>query len=315
MSITPGFKEKKKFILLALRRDTDIAGTDYIAAGATPKAILTTGLSVKPLETEQVSRDLDDGRNGGQPVIHTSEMISITAPFELAGSGTASSPAAWSSLIQLSGKDENTEVATEVSHNRIQNASEELDGTIYFYWEGMYHILLAGKASISYAGKINERLMGTAEIKGVYGGTLEGTPPEPDFSEFSDPLPMSNTNTTFTLDGQALNLYEYELNGNEDVQYDEGTERKQIFINDWNEEGKWIIETPTLSTFDPFAIQLSGVIIPFELTHGANEGQVVAQKSTGVQILTVSPAEVKGKQAWDISYRVIRGNDSQLVTR
>jgi len=24
---------------------------------------------------------------------------------------------------------------------------------------------------------------------------------------------------------------------------------------------------------------------------------------------------VKGKQAWDISYRVIRGNDSQLVTR
>ena len=57
------------------------------------------------------------------------------------------------------------------------------------------------------------------------------------------------------------------------------------------------------------------MIIPFELTHGANEGQVVAQKSTGVQILTVSPAEVKGKQAWDISYRVIRGNDSQLVTR
>lgn len=73
MSITPGFKEKKKFILLALRRDSDTSGTDYIAAGATPKAILTTGLSVKPLETEQVSRDLDDGRNGGQPVIHTSE--------------------------------------------------------------------------------------------------------------------------------------------------------------------------------------------------------------------------------------------------
>lgn len=315
MSITPGFKEKKKFIMLALRRDSDVLGTDYIAAGATPKAILTSGLGVKPLETEQISRDLDDGKNGGQPVIHTNEMISITAPFELAGSGTASSPTAWSSLVQLSGKDENAEVANEVSYNRIQNATEELDGTIYFWWQGMYHILLAGKASIAYAGKINERFMGTAEIKGVYGGTLEGTPPEPDFSDFSDPLPMSNSNTSFLLDSQALNLYEYELNGNEDVQYDEGTERKQIFINDWNEEGKWIIETPTLSTFDPFALQLSGVTIPFELNHGSKSGETIVQKSTGVQILTVNSAEVKGKQCWDISYRVIRGNDSQLVSR
>lgn len=315
MSITPGYKQKRKFIMVAIRRDEDTKGEDYIANGATPVAILTTGLSVKSLETEQIARDLDDGKNGGQPVIHTNEMISITAPFELAGSGTPNTPVAWAPLLQMSGKDVVTDVATEVSHSRILQASLERDGVVYFYWEGMYHILLAGKASLSFAGKVGELPKGTAEIKGIYGGTLAGTPPAADFSAFKMPLPMSKANTSFSLDGQNLNLYEYELSGNEAIEYDEGTEQKQIFIDDWNEEGKWVIESPTLGTFDPFALLLANTYLPFTLTHGVEDGQIISQTSTGVQLLSVDPAEVKGKQCWDIAYRVIRGNDSVLTTK
>ena len=303
-------------MLLALKREADIQGTDYIAAGATPQAILTSGLTVKPLETEQISRDLDDGLNGGQPVIHINEMISISAPFELAGSGTPDTPAAWAGLLQLSAKTSDVaNDSSKVTHSRIQNASLEVDGTVYFYWEGMYHILLAGKASMSFAGKTGELFKGTAEIKGIYGGTLAGTPPTPDFSAFEKPLPFSSANTTFTFDSQALNLYEYELSGNEKIEYDEGTEKKQIFIEDWNEEGKWLIEAPELGTFDPFAILLAGTILPYELTHGTTPGAIFAQSSTGVQLLTIEPGEYKGKKCWSVSYRVIRGHDSVTETR
>ena len=80
MSITPGYKDKRKFIMMALKRPEDTKGTDYIANGATPVAILTTGLTVDPYQSEQITRDLDDGNSGGQPVIQTGEKITITAP-------------------------------------------------------------------------------------------------------------------------------------------------------------------------------------------------------------------------------------------
>ena len=81
-------------------------------------------------------------------------------------------------------------------------------------------------------------------VKGIYGDTIEGLPPQPDFSGFQDPLPLSNSNTKFTLDAQALNLYEYELADNHNVEHDEGTEQNQVFIESWSEEGKFIIESP-----------------------------------------------------------------------
>ena len=120
----------------------------------------------------------------------------------------------------------------------VLNASEEQDGTFYFCWEGMYHILLSRKISIYRRRKINELGWVTFEVKGIYGDTIEGLPlPEPDFSGFQDPLPLSNSNTKFTLDAQALNLYEYELNDNHNVEHDEGTEQSKCLLKDWSEEG------------------------------------------------------------------------------
>lgn len=313
MSITPGYKDRRKFIMMALKRPEDTKGTDYIANGATPLAMLTTGLAVNPYESEQVTRDLDDGLSGGQPVIQTGEKISVTAPVEWAGSGTATTPAAWSALVQLAARDE-TVNASDVTHSRILNATNELDGTVYFYWQGMWHILLAGKASLSLSGKMGEVPKITAEIQGIYGDTVEGTPPTPVFTAFQKPLPFSQANTTFTLDGQALNLYEYELADNNSIEHDEGTEVNQVYIDDWSEEGKFIIESPALSTFDPFALIKAATVLPFEITHGVAAGATVKQSSAGVQLLSIQSSPQKGKQCWDITYRVIRGNDSVLTT-
>ena len=94
MSITPGFRHDKKFVVMALRRDSDTKGADYIAAGAQPLAILTKGLAVDPYQSEQITRDLDTGEQGGEKVIHAGEMMTLTIPVEIAGSGDASSAAA-----------------------------------------------------------------------------------------------------------------------------------------------------------------------------------------------------------------------------
>jgi hypothetical protein len=314
MSITPGYKAKRVFMQVALKRVADTRGTDYIAAGATASAMLTKGLKVEPWITEQISRDLDDGKNGGQQVIHTGEMIKISGAIELAGSGVANTPVAYAPIIEMSGHDVKTSIATEVSYNRILTAANETDGTIYFFWEGMYHILLAGKCSNTISGKIGELPYLNFEAQGIYGGTVAGAIPVGDFSAFSMPLPVSQLNTSFSLDGDVYNAVEFELAQNNAIEYDEGTELKQIFINDWAEEGKVIIEAPTLGTFDPFAVARSNVLLPFEFIHGTAAGKIVKMASTAVQILAIAPGEYKGKQTWELTLRVIRGNDSVLTT-
>ncbi|GAB5378965.1 MAG: hypothetical protein Alis3KO_01000 [Aliiglaciecola sp.] len=315
MSITPGFKSKRRLLLSAIKRPADTKGTNYISAGAPAQAMLTKGLTVDPLVTEQISRDLDDGLNGGQPVIHVNEMINITAPIEVAGSGAANTPVAFASLLQMAGYDVDTTDPSEVSYNRILNAADELDGTNHFHWENMYHALLAGKCTLSIAGKIGELMYITAEIKGIYGDTVELAIPNGDFSAYTTPLHMSQANTQFTLDGQALNLYEFEESLNNTIEYDEGTEVKQIFIDDWSPEGRFLIEAPSLSTFDPFAILKANTQMPYTLTHGTAPGQIWDQRSDAIQLLSVKSGEYKGKQCWDLSYRVLRGSDTVFRSR
>lgn len=315
MSITPGYKSKRRFMQVGLKRPEDAKGLDYIAEGVTPLAMQTKGLTTTSWETEQISRDLDNGQNGAQPVIHTGEMISVSGAIEMAGSGAANTPAAWASIIQMSGYDVVTDVITEVSHNRILDAASEVDGTIYFRWEGMYHILLAAKVSLGVSAKIGEIGYLNFEAKGIYGGTLEGAMPTGNFSAFIKPVQVSTANTSFSLDGQLLNMFEFEMSQNNEIEVDEGSELKQIFINDWSEEGKVIIEQPALSTFDPFAIARANTILPFEFVQGVTAGNIFKQSSTGVQIMSVDPGEQKGKSTWELGLRVVTGHNSIITTQ
>jgi len=315
MSITPGFKAKRRLLQMALKPTNLAKGVNYIAGGETPLAMQTKGLTVQPWQSEQISRDLDDGKSGAQQVVHFGEMITISGAVEMAGSGTANTAAPWAPLVEMSGYDVNKSVGTEVSHNRILAAADEADATMYFLWEGMYHILLAGKCSLSISGNVGELGMINFEAKGIYGGTVAGAIPTATFGAWIQPVPFSQQNTSFSLDGQLFNTIGYEMAQNNTIEYDEGTELKQIFIDDWAEEGKVIIEQPTLSTFDPFAIARSSALVPFEFTHGINAGNIFKQSAASSQILTVTPGVHKGKSTWELAIRVIRGSDSIITTR
>lgn len=314
MSITPGYKAKRRFMQTAIFTTGNTKGEDYIAAGNTPAAIQTKGLATDPWVTEQISRDLDDGLNGAQPVIHTGEMITISGSVEMTGAGAVNTAVPYSSLLVMSGLEIDLDTTDRVTYNRLTQAIHEKDGTCYFHWEGLYHKLIAGKASLSVSSKVGEIGYIGFEIKGVYAGTVSGLMPSADFSAFVLPEEFSKANTAFTLDGQALNAIEFEMAQNNAIELDEGTEKKQVFIDDWAEEGKVIIEQPELSTFDPFAIARTNTFVPYEFIQGTTAGNIFKMASTGVQIMSIKPGEHKGKATWELTLRVIRGNDSIITT-
>lgn len=315
MSITPGIKHTRKLMRIALKRPEDAKGSNYILNGATTKPIMCKGLSVNPWQPEQISRDLDDSLSGGQPVIHTGEKITITGSVEMAGSGTPNVPVEYAALFEIAGYKQ-TINASNVTYTRIKNTSDEIDGTIYFDWDGIRHHMRSAKATLTRRGKVGEICYLDFECVGVYGGTFPSTMPfNTDFSGYSMPVPFNKANTTFTIDDLALNAIEYEMSMGNQLEYDEGTEVEQIFIANWSAEGKVIVEAPEHGTFDPFGIAQSNVTVPTNFIHGGDDGNIFDDKSTGVQILGVEPGEYKGKLTWEISFREIRGNDGVLKTQ
>lgn len=308
MSISPGYRFKRKLLRLAVQPNGQPRGVDHIANGAVPLAMQTKGLTVTPYESETVTRDLDDGLNGHQPVIHVNEMMSLSGGIEITASSEAATPVPWAGFFEMAGYGIN--VDESVSYSRILNASDEKDGTLYFNWDGIEHRLIGARVNLTYTGKINELLYFNFEAKGLYGGTVEQVRPTADFSAFLQPLPMNNANDTLLIDGQALNCFGVEENLGNTIERDEGTESLAMFIDDWATEGKFMIEAATLSTFDPFAIVRSNAIIPYQFIHGPQGGRQFIAESSGIQLMPPTPAEYKGKLAWDLPYRVIRGHET-----
>ena len=230
MSITPGFRANRKFILIALRRPEDTPNTDYIANGATPLAMQTKGLSVEALVTEQITRDLDDGQTGGEHVINVGAMIKIGGMIELAGSGAAGTPV-------------------------------------------------------------------------------------PNFGAFQLPAEFGQARTSLSLGGQTLNCISYEMSLNNTVEYTRGTELEEMYIDKWDEKGKFEIEKPSLSTFDPFALKLENVLTSYAFTHGVDAGEVFEMGSSdGLQVLDIQHGQYKGKSTYILDVGVIKGRDSSLRT-
>jgi hypothetical protein len=314
MSITPGFRANRKFILIALRRPEDTPNTDYIANGATPLAMQTKGLSVEALVTEQITRDLDDGQTGGEHVINVGAMIKIGGMIELAGSGAAGTPVPYHPVIEMGGFSNNVS-ATEVTHQRILEASQEQDGCVYFHWQGEYHILLGGKSTWMVKGKVNELPYVEYELMGIYGGTIEGAPPVPNFGAFQLPAEFGQARTSLSLGGQTLNCISYEMSLNNTVEYTRGTELEEMYIDKWDEKGKFEIEKPSLSTFDPFALKLENVLTSYAFTHGVDAGEVFEMGSSdGLQVLDIQHGQYKGKSTYILDVGVIKGRDSSLRT-
>jgi hypothetical protein len=315
MSITPGFRANRKFILIALRRDEDEPSADYIANGATPLAMQTKGLTVEPLITEQITRDIDDGQTGGEHVINVGAMIKIGGMIELAGSGAAGTPVPYHPVIEMAGFSNDTATAGEVNHTRILEALEEQDGCVYFHWQGEYHILLGGKSTLTIKGKVNELPYVEYELMGIYGGTIEGAAPQADFGLFQLPAEFGQARTTVMIGGQKLNAISFESSLNNTIEYTRGTELEEMYIDKWDEKGKIEIEKPALSTFDPFALKLENVLTSYNFTHGTEAGSIIEMtSSSGFQILDVAHGSYKGKSTYILDFGVIKGHDSRIRT-
>lgn len=307
------FKFKRKVLCVALKRAEDDKGIDYIAAGATALAMLTKNGQVE-ITDETIERELDGLTLGHDPAMLVGAQFKFTGSIEIQGSGTATTAVAYSALLQAAGRDEDTTtVATEVSYNVIED-NTELDATAYFEIDGHLYSGLGCRATFKTSIKVGELPYLDFELTGVFGDLIDGNVPNSIFTAFKKPIKVSKTNTSFTLDGTARALVEYECNQGNSLELLETTESESVEITDIKSDGKFVVEAPALSEFDPNAMAESEVQVPYAITHGIAAGSIYQEEAELIQILRPKAVELKGGiRGWEIPFRIIGTN--KIVTK
>lgn len=298
------FRTRFKYISIALfRAGTDTPGTDYIAAGAVAVILQTSDAEISPFEGDELDRNLDDGSTGSSQVMIDGHTVKVTCKVEIAGAGVVDTPAAYSPLTQICGRDEVINAITNVTHTRITDGSE-LDATVYFYKDGALHKALACRASRKVMIKTGELPYYEFEITGLYGGIVTNVFVKPVMPGYQKPS-KAGVATSFTLDGNSYELSSLEFNDGNTVEYTETLGGEKIQINDFKPDGSLVMEMPPLGDFDPFAIADAETLMPIEVIQGKVAGNKVKIASANIQFGRPSYEDIKGITGYKIPFKLI----------
>ena len=305
-------KTRFKYLTIALRPNGSAYGEDFISGGETPVTIQTSGSEIKPFEGEEIERELDDGNSGSSEVLLVGHRVSITAPVELAGSGTADVPVAYDPLIQICGRKRTINAGVNVEYSRIIDGSE-LDATIYFYMDGALHKCLGARAAMKINAKSKSIAKVTFEITAIYGGIVSSPFAKPDLSSFLTPVKVGKAHSSFSLDGTNYKLDEVNFNDNNTVSHEERIGHEEVEITEFAPDGDLTMEAPDIDTFDPFAIAKNHAKLPIEFVHGSDAGNTIKLSSQSIQLLRPEYADLNSLVGYKIGFRLIE--DFTLTTQ
>lgn len=245
-------------------------------------AILTTGLTVTPLEADNIDRNLDIVGVGNTEQTLTAKRARLSFGVELAGSGAATDPAGFGTLLRAAAFAET--IATDVTYDLIDDPDTCESIYIYCYWRGKLHKLSGARltAKLMFPSRDLPRVQFEAE--GLFVAVTEADPATPDFTAFVDPIEVGNANTTFTFDGVALELESFELDVAQTVKYVHRVGKESVDFEDAAPSGQIVIASPALATMNFFSLA-GGPGKELVITHGTTAGNIVEVTIDDCQVL------------------------------
>jgi hypothetical protein len=169
-------------------------GVDAVPTGVA-NALLVSNMNIDQLNASNVDRALVRPFFGGSEQLQGAANVSVSFDVELAGSGTAATPAAWSPLAQACGMTEIIGASwVELAPNTLGSATKSL--TIYYHLDGVLHKLLGARGSFSCNMGVGERPTMSFKFIGLDGGISAVANPSATLTAWKTPLVVSDPNTS-----------------------------------------------------------------------------------------------------------------------
>ena len=284
-------KWRSKIILAKIETEY---GTDSVPTGAAD-AMLMQNVELRPMEGEDISRNLERPFSGPQEDFPVGLRVMLTGSVEMVGSGSTGVAPAWAPLMRSCAAAEVVTADDDpgdgtVEYTPISESQESC--SIYFFVGGTRHVIVGARGSFEMTVGAQGIPQLRFSLTGLFGVPSEQTRPTPDLSNFAIPQAATSANTpTFTIDAVPLVLREFTFNRANDVQPRLLIGRETIEIVDSNERLSATVEAVPLTTFDPFTLANDRDRVVLALAHGTEAGRRVAfdapictvQRLTGYQ--------------------------------
>lgn len=238
---------RKKTILLKAESSY---GTDPTPTGSA-NAVLVRDLTIEPVVSDEVSRDLIRGYLGNQEVLLANQRVNVNFDVEMTGSGTAGTAPKWSAAMLACG----TAVTTTSSANTYAPVSSSFGScSIYYNTDGVNHKITGARGTFSINCEVGQIPTISFSMTGIYNAPTDTALPSTTYSNQASPLIFKNGSTSaFSIFGFSGVLQSWTFEMNNTVGYRElvgGT--KEVIITDRSPGGTAVVEAPALSAHNFF---------------------------------------------------------------
>ena len=297
-------------------------GVDSVPTGAA-NAMLISDVTVNPLNAQNVSRDLIRPYFGGSEQLVGTAYVELSFTVELAGSGTAATPAAWGALVRACGFSE--AVSTFVAYTPATPAAQA-SCTIHYHDDGLRHVLLGAKGSFRVGLGVGERPTLQFTFLGRDGGVSAISNPATTLTAWRTPAVVTDANsgdvilggayaagavtggTAYTSRGLALDL------GN-DVQFTPllGGEFIDVTAREVTGQAQFDLTAAQEVTF--MNSVKANTLQTMSLQHGSAAGATVGVHMAAVQMINPSKQDLNGRRliGFDLRAVPVAGNDDLII--
>lgn len=301
------------------------------AAPAAADAMLLSNVRINPLRATNIPRDIVRGYHGASPQLVGTGFVEIEGTFELAGSGTATTPPKWGRLMQCMGFAQ-TVGAASVDYTPISTYGASSSATVYYFLDGVRHILLGVRGSWELSMAVNSRPEMRVRLVGKYGGVATASNPTPDLTAFRAPIAVTDTNSgdlllgavTYTAGtgtiagGTAYVGSGLTLSSGNNVVFQPLLGRESVLITNREITGRIALDLDNADVVSFMSDVRANTLTAMGLTHGTAAGNIVGVYSPSVQRLDPGVEDLDGvaMNAYAIRAVPVAGNDElRIVVR
>ncbi|WP_126975037.1 hypothetical protein [Frigidibacter oleivorans] len=281
------------------------------APTAADNAILATQVELRPMEGQDVSRDLETPWLGGQPTIPTELHMMLSYRVELVGSGTAGTAPAWAPCLRACGCAQVVSAGASVAYNPVSDGHESV--THHLWIGGTLYALVGGRGTCVFRVNAQGIVYMEFQFTGLFTKPAEAARGTPDLTDFQKPQVATKANTPgFTVDGVSLVMRSFSLDLRNTVEPIFLIGAESIEITDRQELVETRVHAVPLTTLDPFQLALDQEAVAVELVHGTAAGRIATLEVPAAQMQRTQGLEnAQGIKEWPLRLAPlpVAGND------
>lgn len=298
----------RKRLILAKAETT--YGTSSSPAGS--DAVLVRNLEITPIQADTVSRDLIRPYLGNSDQLLANTRVQVTFEVEFAGSGTAGTAPRYGALLKACGLSETVVASTSVTYAPVSASFSSC--TIHVNVDGVLHPITGCRGTFSLNAQVGQIPTINFTMTGIYNAPTDTAAPSVTYTAQATPVIFKAGNTTaFSILSYSACLQSLTFDIANEVIYRElvGCD-KSVIITNRAPAGDAVIEAPTITQKDFFAIANADTTGSISFQHGQTAGNIITFTAQKIDIGQPTYSDQDGIQMLNLPYVALptsAGND------